>query len=152
MDEILNTLNKNRPYDKAFNKRSNGQTRSAQPKLQSQTARSQHADLAAQQQALGLEKSSVNLFAGFLDGMMIVAGTLLGFIVLLSVNQIDLLAQLSRPVDFEIYFASLAVLAGVSIVYYLATRMFLGCSPRVSGLMISSSARNQTSLSYPMRL
>ncbi|MBK7960355.1 MAG: hypothetical protein IPK04_03495 [Bdellovibrionales bacterium] len=125
VDEILKTLNHKRPREPLTkgqtSPQAQAQLRKTQAKLQSQGK--SHAEQS------GLEKCGVNLFAGFLDAMLVAAGTLLGFIVLLTVTQVDLLAQLTKPQDYEIYFASFAVFFGVSIVYYLATRIFLGCTP-----------------------
>lgn len=117
VDEILKTLNQKRPRDEQPLKLKQNQdthARSmAQPKVTTNI----------------LEKSAVSLAAGFLDGMLVVAGTLLGFIILLTITQVDLMAQLTKSQDNEIYFASFAVFFGVSIVYFLSTRMFLGCTP-----------------------
>lgn len=116
VDEILKTLNQKRPRE--------GQSLKLKQN-QDATARSMNQAKATPM----IEKSAVSLAAGFLDGMLVVAGTLLGFIILLTVTQVDLMAQLTKSQDNEIYFASFAVFFGVSIVYFLATRIFLGCTP-----------------------
>lgn len=75
-----------------------------------------------------LVMDSVSISAGILDLMLIIAGSLLGFIVLLTVTEIDLLANLSHPQDYGLYLATGSLFFGVSIVYYLGTRMIMGCS------------------------
>lgn len=125
VDEILKNLNHKRPREPLTKGQTSHQTQTqakkTQAKIQSQGK--------FRTEQVGLEKCGVNLFAGFLDSMLVAAGTLLGFIVLLTVTQVDLLTQLTKPQDYEIYFASFAVFFGVSIVYFLATRIFLGCTP-----------------------
>lgn len=75
-----------------------------------------------------LAATGISISACFLDAMLVVAGTLLAFIVLLTVGEIDLLANLSNPLESGLYVASFLVFCSVSIIYYLVTRMFLGCS------------------------
>lgn len=106
VDEILKNV---RPQNKL---KSSPTTEKIKPQIQQST----------------FEQVPVSLGAGILDGMLIVAGTLLGFIVLLSVTKVDLFANLANPQSSEIFFASGAVFVGVSIIYYLITRVFLGCS------------------------
>ena len=47
---------------------------------------------------------------------------------MLSVTQVDLLANLAHPQDSGLYLASFSVFFGVTIIYYLVTRIFMGCS------------------------
>lgn len=121
VDEILRTLTNKRPREALTKGHAKGQIKKHQVQLQAQEK--------SRMELVGFDKSGVNLLAGFLDAMLVTAGTLLGFIILLTVTQVDLLTQLTKPQDTEIYFASFAVFLTVSIVYYLATRIFLGATP-----------------------
>lgn len=86
------------------------------------------ASMAPRVQTSGLQKTNISLSAAILDGMLVTAGTLLGFIILLTVTQIDLLANLTHPQDMSIYLATFSVFFGVTVIYYLMTRVFMGCT------------------------
>lgn len=66
----------------------------------------------------------------FLDGLLILAASLLCMIIMLMVTKVDLLANLSNP-DQEgfIYAATLALFVGVSFLYMTVNRYFLGYTP-----------------------
>lgn len=74
--------------------------------------------------------SYLELTAGLLDSMLIIAAQLLCLIVLLSVTQIDLFASLTNP-DQEgmIYIALAAQFASITWIYFSATRVFMGQTP-----------------------
>lgn len=70
-------------------------------------------------------------FSAFLlDIMLILAMNLLCLITLLVTTKIDLFANLYKP-DAEnmIYLSLLALFAGTSWIYLVATRTFMGCTP-----------------------
>lgn len=115
VDEILKNLGQNRKFD--FKKEKNQKLKTTVAPTTATTAQKQN-----------LVMAPVSLSAGILDSMLILAGSLLGFIVLLTVTEVDLLANLSHPQDIGLYLATASVFAGVSIVYYLTTRMVMGCS------------------------
>lgn len=66
----------------------------------------------------------------FLDGLLILAASLLCMIIMLMVTKVDLLANLSNP-DQEglIYASTLALFGGVSFLYMVVNRYFLGYTP-----------------------
>lgn len=71
-----------------------------------------------------------SLSAGFLDTLLVLAATLLCFIVVLSVTKVDLIANWLNPdQDGWIILSSLALLALVTFVYLTVNRLFLGCTP-----------------------
>lgn len=72
----------------------------------------------------------ISFSAFFLDGLLILAASLLCMILLLTVTKVDLLANLARP-DKEgfIYLSTALVFAGVAFIYYLTNRAFLGYTP-----------------------
>ncbi|WP_409479259.1 hypothetical protein [Pseudobdellovibrio sp. HCB154] len=68
--------------------------------------------------------------AGFLDTMLIAAFFLLSLIAMLAITKIDLIANISNPdPQYLIYWATLSLLGGIQIIYYVACRAFLGCTP-----------------------
>lgn len=68
--------------------------------------------------------------ASLLDSMLITAGTLFCLIVLLLVTNVDLFANLYHP-DSQglIYLSLLTLVAGVSWIYMVANRVYLGFTP-----------------------
>lgn len=71
-----------------------------------------------------------SLSAGFLDTMLIAAFFLLSLIAMLAITKIDLIANISNPdPQYLIYWATLSLLGGIQIIYYVACRAFLGCTP-----------------------
>lgn len=68
--------------------------------------------------------------AGFLDTMLIAAFFLLSLIAMLAITKIDLLANISNPdPQYLIYWATLSLLGSIQIIYFVACRAFLGCTP-----------------------
>lgn len=71
-----------------------------------------------------------SISAGFLDTMLIAAFFLLSLIAMLAITKIDLIANISNPdPQYLIYWATLSLLGGIQIIYYVACRAFLGCTP-----------------------
>jgi hypothetical protein len=71
-----------------------------------------------------------NLSSTFLDTMLIVAASLLCMIVLLVITKADLIVNLTHPDDSGmIYVATLTMFAGVTFIYMLVNRVFLGATP-----------------------
>ena len=71
-----------------------------------------------------------SLSAGFLDTMLIAAFFLLSLIAMLAITKIDLIANISNPdPQYLIYWATLSLLGAIQIIYYVACRAFLGCTP-----------------------
>ena len=68
--------------------------------------------------------------AGFLDAMLVSAFFLLSLIAMLAITKVDLIANLSQPdPQYLIYWATLSLLGGIQIIYYVSCRAFLGCTP-----------------------
>lgn len=68
--------------------------------------------------------------AGFLDTMLVSAFFLLSLIAMLAITKVDLIANLSQPdPQYLIYWATLSLLGGIQIIYYVSCRAFLGCTP-----------------------
>jgi len=70
-------------------------------------------------------------FAAFLlDGLLILASSLLCMILLLAVTKVDLIANIARP-DQQgwIYLSTFTVFMGVAFIYYTVNRAFLGYTP-----------------------
>lgn len=76
-------------------------------------------------------KTSVQkISAFFLDGMLVMAGTLLCMIVLLSVTKVDVAATLFNPqADSWIFISTAALVGMVTFVYLVFNRIFLGATP-----------------------
>lgn len=71
-----------------------------------------------------------SLSAGFLDTMLIAAFFLLSLIAMLAITKIDLIANISNPdPQYLIYWATLSLLGGIQIIYFVSCRAFLGCTP-----------------------
>lgn len=74
--------------------------------------------------------TALSLSAGFLDSMLVMAAGLLGMIILLVITRADLIGNLSNPASSPmIYVATLAIFAGMNILYMLINRVFLGYTP-----------------------
>lgn len=110
VDEILKTLQKNRRLD--FENKSAA-------KIQQQTPKADE------------YKADVwNFSSALLDGMLVIASSLLCMIVVLMITKADLIANLATPDDGGmIYLSTFALLASVSFIYLLVNRMFLGATP-----------------------
>lgn len=71
-----------------------------------------------------------SISAGFLDTMLVAAFFLLSLIAMLAITKIDLIANISNPdPQYLIYWATVSLLGGIQIIYYVACRAFLGCTP-----------------------
>lgn len=111
VDEILKTLQKNRRLD--------FETKSA-AKIQQQAA----------PKADEYKPDVWNFSSGLLDGMLVIAASLLCMIVVLMITKADLIANLANPDESGmIYLATFSLLASVSFIYLLVNRMFLGATP-----------------------
>lgn len=111
VDEILKTLQKNRRLD--------FETKAA-TKVQQQVAPK------TEEYKAGVWSFS----SGLLDGMLVIAASLLCMIVVLMVTKADLIANLTTPDESGmIYLATFSLLASVSFIYLLVNRMFLGATP-----------------------
>ena len=110
VDEILKTLNQRKRPD------------FAKPNVKTK--------IDATPEAPRFKPAAFDLSAFLLDIMLILAMNLLCLIVLLVTTKIDLFANLYKP-DAEnmIYVSLLALFAGTSWIYLVATRMFLGSTP-----------------------
>ena len=106
VDEILKTLNSKKNLD--------------------------FADKATYKQAPveAFKSTRMDVSASLLDAMLVTAGTLFCLIVLLLVTNVDLFANLYQP-DSQglIYLSLLALVAGVSWIYMVTNRVFLGFTP-----------------------
>jgi uncharacterized RDD family membrane protein YckC len=110
VDEILKTLQKNRRLE--FDEKSKTKTKiTAQVKEE--------------------YKNTVFSFsAGLLDGMLVIAASLLCLILLVTIARIDLVANLTQPDEnYLVYFATVAIFAGVSFIYLSLNRIFMGATP-----------------------
>ncbi len=110
VDEILKTLQKNRRLD--FQNKSTGKITAQAPKV------SEYAE------------DVWNLSSAFLDGMLVIAASILCMIIVLIVTKADLIANLSNPdKGGMIYLSTSALLTSVSFIYLLVNRMFVGSTP-----------------------
>lgn len=76
------------------------------------------------------KKSAWDLSAGLLDAMLVTAATLLCLIILLVVTKIDLFANIYRPdAQGMVYLSLLSLVAGVTWIYLVSHRVFLGYTP-----------------------
>ncbi len=110
VDEILKTLQKNRRLDKeAAQKAKTASKVETKPKFQ---------------------EAGWSLSAAFLDSMLVVAGSLLCMIILLSITKVDIVRNLKNPDEQGmIYIATLALIAAVSFIYLTVNRVFANCTP-----------------------
>lgn len=109
VDDILKTLQKNR-------------------KLEIELDRKQRQDL--HKKAETWKEAAPKFAPMLLDAMLITAASLLCMIIMLIVTRVDLITNLSNP-DTEgmIYMSTFALLAGVSFIYTVVHRAFLGFTP-----------------------
>jgi hypothetical protein len=106
VDEILKTLNQKKNFDFA-----DKATLTEKPKELFKSTR-------------------IDFSASLLDAMLITAGTLFCLIVLLLVTNVDLFANLYHPDSQGLIYLSLVTLvAGVSWIYLVSNRIFLGFTP-----------------------
>jgi hypothetical protein len=108
VDEILKTLQKNRRLD--FE---NTKTKiTATPKAEEYVP------------------TRWNFSASLLDGMLVLAASLLCMIILLVITKVDLIGNLTHPDENGmIYIATVAMFAGVSFIYLVINRIFMGATP-----------------------
>lgn len=110
VDEIIKTLQKNRHLD--FEK-------SKVAKRHMNTAKAEE-----------LKPAVWNFSCALLDGMLVVAATLLCMIILLVITRVDLIGNLTRPDSAGmIYLATVTLFAGVSFIYLVVNRIYLGYTP-----------------------
>jgi uncharacterized protein YybS (DUF2232 family) len=110
VDEILKTLQKNRRFEFEENK--------AKTKITATATKEEY------------KKTVWSFSAALLDGMLVIAASLLCMILLLLITKVDLIANLTHPDDqFMIYFATASIFAGVSFIYLTVNRMFMGATP-----------------------
>lgn len=107
VDDILKTLNEKRSFD--F---SNEKTKLHEPT------------------PVVYKKTGWDVSASLLDAMLVTAATLLCLIVLLVVTKVDLFANLYRPdAQGMVYLSLLALVTGVTWIYLVSHRVFLGYTP-----------------------
>lgn len=112
VDEILSTLNKRRMDIDFDSTKQQLKATAKEPKVATFT------------------KTTISFSAAFLDGMLVLAASLLCMIALLLITKVDLVANLSSPDDEGmIYLATFSVFAGVTFIYLLVNRAFLGYTP-----------------------
>ena len=109
VDEILKTLRQNQRFDFDNTKKTTKKT------------------AAAVEEYL---PTNWNFSSTFLDTMLIVASSLLCMIILLVITKADLITNLTHPDDSGmIYVATLTLFAGVTFIYMLVNRVFVGATP-----------------------
>ena len=108
VDEILKTLQKNRRLDFENTKTKINATPKAEEYVPTRW----------------------NFSASLLDGMLVLAASLLCMIILLVITKVDLIGNLTHPDDNGmIYMATIALFAGVSFIYLVINRIFMGATP-----------------------
>lgn len=76
------------------------------------------------------KETAPSLTAGLLDAMLVLAGFLLCLIAMLAITQVDLIANMTNPgPNFTIYWATLSLLACVTLIYNVIFRAYLGYTP-----------------------
>lgn len=111
VDEILKTLQKNRRLDFETKENEKATTATA-PKVEE------------------YKPDYWNFSSALLDGMLVIASSLLCMIIVLIITKADLLANLSNPDESGmIYLATFSLLASVSFIYLLVNRLFVGSTP-----------------------
>lgn len=108
VDEILKTLQKNRRFE--FDK--------AAQKISQTTAKEEY------------KKTTWSFSASLLDGMLILAASLLCMIILLVVTKADLIGNLTNPdTQGMVYIATISLFAMVTFTYMTFNRYFVGFTP-----------------------
>lgn len=75
-------------------------------------------------------KTTVNLAAGLLDSMLVLAASLICMIILLVITKADLIKALSTSdADPMILIATFGLFATVAFIYYVVNRTFVGFTP-----------------------
>nr|BFD60771.1 hypothetical protein CKG001_28780 [Bdellovibrio sp. CKG001]BFD64184.1 hypothetical protein BdHM001_28650 [Bdellovibrio sp. HM001]BFD68378.1 hypothetical protein HAGR004_34000 [Bdellovibrio sp. HAGR004] len=108
VDEILKTLQKNRRLD----------LDKAPQKITGTAAREE------------FKKTTWSFSAALLDGMLVIAASLLCMIILLVITKVDLIGNLTNPdAQGMIYLSTFCLFAGVAFIYLTVNRIFVGCTP-----------------------
>ena len=108
VDEILKTLQKNKRFE--FD--------GAKESLKNARAKEEY------------KPTTWNFSSTFLDTMLVIAASLLCMIILLVITRVDLVANLTHPDSEGLLYTSTACLFfGVTFIYMLVNRAFLGCTP-----------------------
>ena len=77
-----------------------------------------------------LKKSKPQFFAAILDGMLITAAFLMTLILMLSITKVDMILNLTHPeTSGLVYLATFTLFAGVTFIYMVVNRTFLGFTP-----------------------
>lgn len=76
------------------------------------------------------KKATWSVSAAMLDGMLVIAASLLCMIILLMVTKVDLVRNLTNP-DSQgmVYLSTAALLAGVAFIYLTLNRIYVGFTP-----------------------
>ena len=83
-----------------------------------------------ERQKVLLKKSKPQLFAAILDGMLIIAAFLMTLILMLTITKVDMILNLTHPETSKlVYLATALLFAGVTFVYMVVNRSFLGYTP-----------------------
>jgi len=124
VDEILQTLSKNRDLDFVKHEKTSKTTAALSTTKAAPTAK---AAVASNTQ---LESSTPSFMAAILDSMLIIAASLMCLIVMLTITKVDLLANINKP-DSEgmIYLSTAALFLSVTFIYMLVHRVFMGATP-----------------------
>ncbi|MBX3034420.1 MAG: RDD family protein [Bdellovibrionaceae bacterium] len=111
VDDILNTLHQNR-------------------KMEIEMDRRHRQELRNPKKTETWKPSAPKFSPMLLDGMLITAASLLCMIIMLIITRVDLIANLTKP-DSEgfVYMATAALFAGVTFIYVVVHRAFLGFTP-----------------------
>lgn len=108
VDEILKTLNEKRSFD--FNEKGR--------------------DILRQEAPIQYKKTTWEISASLLDGMLVTALTLLCLISLLMITKVDLFANLYNPdSQYMIYWGLGALVATITWSYLVFTRLFMNATP-----------------------
>lgn len=118
VDDILQTLKKNRALDFDDQKLKQKSPAHVAPSTQRISTADEYI------------YAQFNMTAAVLDGMLVVAASLICTIILLLVTKVDLIANLMNPDRyFMVYFSTYLMIAMVSIVYFVVNRVFMGFTP-----------------------
>ncbi|WP_413559918.1 RDD family protein [Bdellovibrio sp. HCB209] len=109
VDEILKTLQKNRRLEFDENK--------TKTKITAQVKEE-------------YKETVFSFSAGLLDGMLVMAASLLCLILLVSIARVDLVANLTQPDEnYFIYVSTFSIFAGVAFIYLTLNRIYMGATP-----------------------
>ncbi|MBC7421702.1 MAG: metalloendopeptidase [Bdellovibrio sp.] len=76
------------------------------------------------------KRSKPHFFAATLDTMLITAAFLMSLILMLSITKVDLFMNLTHPkTSGLVYLASAALFLGITFIYMVVNRTFLGATP-----------------------